>query len=731
MAQLKVAPRPGQLGILGGSPTPTQKFWTRPLSRYKIRISTPRDAYGDLAKPPSFLTKGQHMDFEDPRLILAQHFAGSKFMAHETIFAHRRDCGSAAMHAEMLGYHYSNVGKVLFLAFRGGAKSTLAEEVLTLAPIVNFVENPCRNFIIVGTSETRAAERLEAIKYEFETNENLLQVFGDYRGDTWTSTRITLKNNVCIQAVGQDQSMRGVKYLAYRPDFWLLDDIEDEEHVATPEARLKFLRRYLAKIRPAASRNARWRMNATPLDAEALAVTLSKSREWLTKVYPIKYIDDKGSWKATWPGAFPLPRCDEIEQELASKGQIAIWQREYMVQATAMRDAVFKEQDFVYRATPRTFQAVYAMYDPARSTNKDSAHTGKAVWSWDNNRLIVWECGGAFWQPDEIIADAVATSEKYDPILIGFEVDGLNEFLMQPLRVAASKTEHPFPYSPVKAPRSKLDFIRGLQPFFAAHEVIFAGDDSGPFETLAAQLKNFPTGRVDAPNALAYAPLLRPGMPVFEALPATAVIPPSTPARSRPLILALNASRTTPLTTGIVCQFTSNGLAVHMDYVLEGGPGLRLATLVQQASMDFGRRLQIIAPPDHFKPYDTIGLRSAVAALPAEVEKGGDPLQGRDALRRLLETSSPLTGRPRLVVSEMAHWTLRALSGGYHHDMNGRQGLLRAEPKDNAYATLMQALEAVAARAGLSLQDAGLSVNERHYAEDEYGRPYLTSRPTS
>jgi hypothetical protein len=670
------------------------------------------------------------MDLEDPRLILAEHFAGSKFLAHETIFAHRRDCSSAAMHAEMLGYHYSNVSKVLFLAFRGGAKSTLAEEVLTLAPIVNFVENPCRNFIIVGTSETRAAERLEAVKYEFETNENLLQVFGDYRGDTWTSTRITLKNNVCIQAIGQDQSMRGTKYLAYRPDFWLLDDIEDEEHVSSPEARMKFLRRYLAKIRPAAARTARWRMNATPLDAEALAVTLSKSREWLTKTYPIKYIDDAGNWKATWPGAFPLPRCDEIEQELSSKGQIAIWQREYMVQATAMQDAVFKEQDFVFQPVPRTFQAVYAMYDPARSTNKDSAHTGKAVWSWVNNKLIVWECAGRFWQPDEIIADAVACSEAYDPVLIGFETDGLNEFLMQPLRVAATKTEHPFPYAPVKAPRSKVDFIRGLQPFFAANEVVFAGDDPAAFEILIAQLKNFPSGRIDAPNALAYAPMLRPGLPVFEGFPSTAVAPPSAPAKSRPLILALNASRTTQLIAGAVCQLTSNGLTVHADYVLEGGPSLRLATLVQQASMDFGRKLTAIAPPDHFKPYDTIGLRQAAASIPLTVDRGGDPLKGRELMRSWLEGVSPMTGRPRLLVSEMAHWTLRALSGGYHYDMDGRRGLLRAEPKDNAYATLIQALEAVAARASLSMEDAD-AMNERHYAEDEYGRSYLTSRPTS
>jgi hypothetical protein len=634
------------------------------------------------------------------------------------------------MHADIIGHHYSDAARLQFMAFRGSAKSTIAEEVLTLAPIINFSKNPVHNFLIIGSSETRAAERLEAVKHEFEHNETLLQTFGEYKGDTWTSTRITLKNGVCIQALGQDQSMRGTKYLSYRPEFILFDDIEDEEHVVNPEARLKFLRRFMAKIMPAFAQTYRARMNSTPLDAEALSVTLSHADEWQTKKYPIKYIDpETGKWRATWEAAFPLSRIDQIEKEFTQKGQIAIFQREYMVQATSMQDAVFKEENFHYEIKPRTFQATYVMYDPARSVTKASAHTGKAVWSWENNRLIVWEAKGEFWLPDEIIADALQTAEKYDPVGVYFEEDGLSEFLLQPLRTAASKCAHPFPFSPVKAPRSKLDFIKGLQPFFAANEVVFVGN-APEFETLTAQLKNFPTGRIDAPNALAYAPMLRPGMPVFEGFPESAIVPGSSPAKARPLILALNASKTAQQLVGAVCQYAAGNFTVFADYAMEGPPGIRLPEMLQSASFDFGRRLQVIAPPLHFQPYDTIGLRAAAASIPVEVERGGVPQQGREIMRQLLDRTSPNTGRPRLTVGENAHWTLRGFSGGYHYDMNGRQAVLRPEPKDNIYAVVMQALESVAARSGLSLQDGDAS-HERHYAEDDHGRRYLTSRPMS
>jgi hypothetical protein len=663
-------------------------------------------------------------------MIMARHFMESRFVAHETIFAGRRDCSSSPMHMDMLGLQYSEHAKVLLMAFRGSAKTTLAEEVLTLAPIINFARNPAHNFLIIGSNETRAAERLEAVKHELSTNEMLLQTFGDYKGDTWTNTRITLKNNVCIQALGQDQSMRGTKYLSWRPDFILLDDIEEEEHVSTPEARLKFLRRFLAKILPAFARDCRVRMNATPLDAEALAVTLSKAPEWTTKQYPIKYIDpETGQWKATWEAAFPIKKIDEIEKDLAAKGQLAIFEREYMVKTTTTHDALFKAEDFVYEARPRTFQAIYAMYDPARSINKNSAHTGKAVWSWEGNKLVVWEAKGEFWKPDEIIKDALETSEKYDPILVGFEEDGLNEFLMQPLRAAATKVEHPFPFCPVRAPRSKLDFIRGLQPFFAAHEVIFVGASS-EFKTLVAQLENFPTGRIDAPNALAYAPMLRPGMPVFEGFPQTAILTEShAPSKSRPLILAVNASRTSPQLVGVVCQFNQGGLVVYADYAFEGTPGLRLAGLLQDASFDFGRKLQVVAPPIHFQAYDTIGLRAAAVSIPVEVERGGAPQAGREVIRQMLERLAPATGRPRLCVRENAHWTLRAFAGGYHYDMNGSKGQLRPEPKDNIYACVLGALESAAARSGLTMQDE--AAHERNYAEDDQGRQYLTSRPMS
>jgi hypothetical protein len=219
-------------------------------------------------------------------------------------------------------------------------------------------------------------------------------------------------------------------------------------------------------------------------------------------------------------------------------------------------------------------------------------------------------------------------------------------------------------------------------------------------------------------------------MPVFEGFPLTAIIAENhAPAKARPLVLAVNASRTSPQLVGVVCQFNQGGLTVYADYAFEGTPGLRLPGLLQAASFDFGRKLQVIAPPAHFQAYDTVGLRAAAASIPAEIERGGAPQQGREVIRQMLERSAPSTGLPRLTVRENAHWTLRGFAGGYHYDMNGSKGQLRPEPKDNIYACVLGALESAAARSGLSMQDD--VAHERNYAEDDQGRRYLTSRPMS
>ena len=73
---------------------------------------------------------------------------------------------------------------VVDIVFRGGAKSTIAEEGITLKGAFR----EYRNCLVIGENYDRAASRLAAIRRELEMNELLLQAFGELRGDTWGRT---------------------------------------------------------------------------------------------------------------------------------------------------------------------------------------------------------------------------------------------------------------------------------------------------------------------------------------------------------------------------------------------------------------------------------------------------------------------------------------------------------------------------------------------------------------
>src|SRR5207245_723225 len=99
--------------------------------------------------------------------------------------------------------------------------------------------------------------------------------------------------------------------------------------------------------------------------------------------------------------------------------------QEYMVQAEDPAVKAFTSDMLKVEPTVRTWHATYAMYDPARTVKTTSATTGVGVFSWINNRLIVWDAYGHRWKPDEIISDMFKVDEIYAPITIGVERDGL------------------------------------------------------------------------------------------------------------------------------------------------------------------------------------------------------------------------------------------------------------------------------------------------------------------
>src|SRR6516225_5023100 len=653
----------------------------------------------------------------DNRETLILKFASDRVVAHQALFAHRHGSTTPAFHDELIELWHSSSLRVLVLAFRGGGKSTLVEEALVLAAAMKLV----RHVLIIGSNSERANDRLRALKHELATNELLIELFGDLRGPVWNEGRVELSNGVVLQAFGRGQALRGIKHHDVRPDLAFCDDLEEEEHVRTPQARADTLRWFMTELMPALDRNARIRVAATPLNREALPMWLARQSGWVTQVYPVEHVNPRtGQRCATWPARYPLAWIDARKCEFDAAGLSHAFAQEYLCQPEDEANKVFTASMLRIEPSVHSWEATYAFLDPARTVNDRSSATGWAVWSWVGNRLIVWDGGAELWRPDAIISHIFRLASAYAPVVIGVERDGLEEFILQPLRHEQLRRGQLVPIQGHRAPRGKLKFINGLQPFFAAGEITFAKDIPA-----IKQFLSFPTGKIDFPNALAYAPLMRPGQPIYEDFTRVHVADIDVDSRGGELVfLCLNA--TAVVTTAVAVQLAGKTLHILADWVREGDPGSALPEIMRDAGMRFGTALRLTAPEQHFRPYQTIGLAPAVRRLPAELARGGDVAKGRTVLRALI--SQQTQGRPLLQVSPQARWTANGFAAGYARATDPRSAgvPVAEEASEGVYRTLIEGLESALAR---TLPASGEEEDQRRYAIASDGRRYLTSAP--
>lgn len=120
---------------------------------------------------------------------------------------------------------------------RGEAKSTICTQ---LFPLWCMVADLKKYIIIAMDTKEQAYGMLEAIKVEIESNPRLHIDFPELSaGKVWRAGAILTSKNQKVEAVGAGQKLRGRRHGAYRPDLVVLDDIENDESVQTPEQRNK------------------------------------------------------------------------------------------------------------------------------------------------------------------------------------------------------------------------------------------------------------------------------------------------------------------------------------------------------------------------------------------------------------------------------------------------------------------------------------------------------------
>ena len=92
----------------------------------------------------------------------------------------------------------------------------------------------------MSDSSEQAEGFLDDIKTELEDNGNIIMDFGSLKGEkAWRTGVILTKTDIKAEAIGSGKKVRGRRHRNWRPDLIVLDDIENDENVNTPEQRRK------------------------------------------------------------------------------------------------------------------------------------------------------------------------------------------------------------------------------------------------------------------------------------------------------------------------------------------------------------------------------------------------------------------------------------------------------------------------------------------------------------
>ena len=135
--------------------------------------------------------------------------------------------------------------KELLIAPRGSAKSTHVSLIFPLWCIICGVKH---YIALIMDAFEQAAIMVEALKAELEVNPRLAYDFPDIMGQgrVWREGNIVTRSNVRVEGFGTGKKIRGRRHGPYRPDLAILDDVENDENVASPEQRDK-LEKWISK----------------------------------------------------------------------------------------------------------------------------------------------------------------------------------------------------------------------------------------------------------------------------------------------------------------------------------------------------------------------------------------------------------------------------------------------------------------------------------------------------
>ncbi len=277
--------------------------------------------------------------------------------------------------------------KAVFMWPRGHAKSTHMDVFVPLwlmfqpQRLINFM-------VVVGKSEDAACRLLGDIQAELQYNDRLIRDFGDQKpqGGDWTDGEFKAACGVKFLAAGRGQSPRGLRDREARPDYIVIDDLDDDELVKN-EKRVRELTSWVksALFGSLDVGRGRFIMVGNLISKNSVLYNIATTKGvFLSK---IQAIDKDGNpvWREKWTR-------EEVEEYRQFVGY-RDWEKEMM--HNPIKDGtIFRHEWIRYRRMPKLskYEALVCYTDPSWKSTTANDYKACRLWGKLGNELHLVDC---------------------------------------------------------------------------------------------------------------------------------------------------------------------------------------------------------------------------------------------------------------------------------------------------------------------------------------------------
>ncbi len=277
--------------------------------------------------------------------------------------------------------------KAVFMWPRGHAKSTHMDVFLPLwlmfqpQRLINFM-------VIVGKSEDSAIRLLGDIQAELQFNDRIKRDFGDQKPTTgdWTGGEFKAQCGVKFLACGRGQSPRGLRDREARPDYIVIDDLDDDE-LCKNEKRVRDLTSWVksALFGSLDVGRGRFIMVGNLISKTSVLYNIANTPGvYLSKVCAV---DKNGDpvWREKWT----RQEVDEYRGFVGYRD----WEKEMM--HNPIKDGTIFRHDWIhYRKMPKLskYESLICYTDPSWKSTTANDYKACRLWGKLGNELHLIDC---------------------------------------------------------------------------------------------------------------------------------------------------------------------------------------------------------------------------------------------------------------------------------------------------------------------------------------------------